>query len=179
MFRRTRIRILAGTIIGQTLLTFRPYFLGTGVLRLKKKRNVMVCCLFCRYGPIFKTNLVGRPVVVSADPDLNYFIFQQEGKIFQSWYPDTFTEIFGKQNVGSLHGFMYKYLKNMMLNLFGPESLKKMLSEVEEAACRTLQQSSCQDSVELKDATARVNWNIITLTIFSFPFYYHILHFHV
>lgn len=109
-----------------------------------------------RYGPIFKTNLVGRPVVVSTDPDLNYFIFQQEGKIFQSWYPDTFTEIFGQQNVGSLHGFMYKYLKNMMLNLFGPESLKKMISEVEQAACRTLQQASCQDSVELKEATETV-----------------------
>ncbi|CAL5187552.1 unnamed protein product [Lathyrus oleraceus] len=121
-----------------------------------------------RYGPIFKTNLVGRPVVVSADPDLNYFIFQQEGKIFQSWYPDTFTEIFGKQNVGSLHGFMYKYLKNMMLNLFGPESLKKMLSEVEEAACRTLQQSSCQDSVELKDATARMIFDLTAKKLISY-----------
>lgn len=68
---------------------------------------------------------------MSTDADLNYFIFQQEGQLFQSWYPDTFTEIFGKQNVGSLHGFMYKYLKNMVLNLFGPESLKKMLPEVE------------------------------------------------
>ncbi|XP_058778262.1 cytochrome P450 87A3 [Vicia villosa] len=121
-----------------------------------------------RYGPIFKTNLVGRPVVVSADPDLNYFIFQQEGKVFQSWYPDTFTEIFGKQNVGSLHGFMYKYLKNMMLNLFGPESLKKMLSEVEEAACRTLQQSSCQDSVELKDTTARMIFDLTAKKLISY-----------
>jgi len=110
-----------------------------------------------RYGPIFKTNLVGRPVVVSTDPDLNHFIFQQEGKVFQSWYPDTFTEIFGKQNVGSLHGFMYKYLKNMVLNLFGHESLKKMLPELEQTTCRTLEQWSCEDSVELKEATARVS----------------------
>lgn len=109
-----------------------------------------------RYGPIFKTNLVGRPVVVSTDPDLNHFIFQQEGQVFQSWYPDTFTEIFGKQNVGSLHGFMYKYLKNMVLNLFGHESLKKMLPELEQTTCRTLEQWSCEDSVELKEATARV-----------------------
>jgi cytochrome P450 len=100
--------------------------------------------------------LVGRPVVVSTDPDLNYFIFQQEGKLFQSWYPDTFTEIFGRQNVGSLHGFMYKYLKNMVLNLFGPESLKKMLPEVEQTASNRLQLWSHQESVELKEATATV-----------------------
>lgn len=100
---------------------------------------------------------MGRPVVVSTDPDLNYFIFQQEGQLFQSWYPDTFTEIFGRQNVGSLHGFMYKYLKNMVLNLFGPESLKKMLPEVEQATSRKLRRWSCQDTVELKEETARVN----------------------
>lgn len=95
-------------------------------------------------------------MVISTDPGLNHFVFQQEGHLFQSWYPETFTEIFGRQNVGSLHGFMYKYLKNMVLNLFGPESLKKMLPEVEQAATRRLHRWSCEDAVELKDATASV-----------------------
>ncbi|KAI4327007.1 hypothetical protein L6164_019512 [Bauhinia variegata] len=121
-----------------------------------------------RYGPIFRTNLVGRPVVVSTDPDLNYFIFQQEGQLFQSWYPDTFTEIFGRQNVGSLHGFMYKYLKNMVLHLFGPESLKKMLCEVEQTACRKLHQWSCQDSVELKEATASMIFDLTAKKLISY-----------
>lgn len=44
----------------------------------------------------------------------------------------------------------------MVLNLFGPESLKKMLPEVEQAASRRLQQWSNQNSVELKEATATV-----------------------
>lgn len=114
--------------------------------------------LLFRYGSIFKTSLVGRPVIVSTDADLNYFIFQQEGKLFQSWYPDTFTEIFGRQNVGSLHGFMYKYLKNLVLNLFGPESLKKMLPEVEQASKMNLKRWSGQ-TVDVKDATAQVIGN--------------------
>lgn len=98
-------------------------------------------------------------MIVSADSDLNHFVFQQEGQLFQSWYPDTFTEIFGKQNVGSLHGFMYKYLKNLVLNLFGPQSLKKMLPEVEQAASRNLKMWAGQDTVELKEATASVSGN--------------------
>ncbi|GAU20675.1 hypothetical protein TSUD_230890 [Trifolium subterraneum] len=118
--------------------------------------------------PPFIKQRMKRPVVVSTDPDLNYFIFQQEGKIFQSWYPDTFTDIFGKQNVGSLHGFMYKYLKSMVLNLFGPQSLHKMISEVEQAAHRTLQQSLCQDSVELKDATARMIFDLTAKKLISY-----------
>ncbi|KMT12144.1 hypothetical protein BVRB_5g100960 [Beta vulgaris subsp. vulgaris] len=120
-----------------------------------------------RYGPIFKTSLVGRPIIVSADPELSYLIFQQEGQTFQSWYPDTFTEIFGKQNVGSLHGFMYKYLKNMVLSLFGPESLKKMLPEVEETVLKQMNQWTKLDSVEIKDATASMIFNLTAKKLIS------------
>ncbi|KAL3499400.1 hypothetical protein ACH5RR_038493 [Cinchona calisaya] len=120
-----------------------------------------------RHGPIFRTSLVGRPIVVSTDSDFNYYIFQQEGQLFQSWYPDTFTEIFGRQNVGSLHGFMYKYLKNMVLNLFGPEGLKKMLPDVEKAANRNLKKWSSQNSIDMKDATASMIFDLTAKKLIS------------
>ncbi|KAL9328674.1 hypothetical protein ACSQ67_003677 [Phaseolus vulgaris] len=147
-------------LLGETLQFFSPNTSSDIPPFIKQRMK--------RYGPIFKTNLVGRPIVVSTDPDLNYFIFQQEGQVFQSWYPDTFTEIFGRQNVGSLHGFMYKYLKNLVLNLFGPESLKKMLPEVEQTACRTLEKWSFEDSVELKEATARMIFDLTAKKLISY-----------
>ncbi|KAA3457724.1 cytochrome P450 87A3-like isoform X1 [Gossypium australe] len=121
-----------------------------------------------RFGPVFKTSIVGQPAIVSADPDLNHFVFLQEGQLFQSWYPDTFTEIFGRQNLSSLHGFMHKYLKNMVLSLFGPESLKKMLPEVERTACRRLQQWSIQETVELKEATAAMIFDLTAKKLISY-----------
>ncbi|XP_027774675.1 cytochrome P450 87A3-like isoform X1 [Solanum pennellii] len=121
-----------------------------------------------RYGPIFRTSLVGHPIIVSTDPDFNYFIFQQEGKLFQSWYPHTFAEIMGRQNVGSLHGFMYKYLKNMVLNLFGPESLRKMLPEVEKTTSNNLKRWSKQKSVEMKEATAKMIFDITGKKLISY-----------
>ncbi|XP_041994542.1 cytochrome P450 87A3-like [Salvia splendens] len=121
-----------------------------------------------RYGPVFKTSLVGRPVIVSTDADLNYLVFQQEGQLFQSWYPDTFTEIFGRQNVGSLHGFMYKYLKNMVLKLFGPESLKKMLVDVEQAANASLKRWSMEGVVDVKEATAKMIFDLTAKKLISY-----------
>ncbi|KAG6636864.1 cytochrome P450 87A3 [Carya illinoinensis] len=147
-------------LLGETLQFFAPNTSSDIPPFIKERMD--------RFGSIFKTNLVGRPVVVSTDPDLNYFVFQQEGQLFQSWYPETFTEIFGRQNVGSLHGFMYKYLKNMVLNLFGPESLKRMLPEVEQAANRRLQQWSCVDTVELKDATASMIFDLTAKKLISY-----------
>ncbi|KAG8382289.1 hypothetical protein BUALT_Bualt05G0061300 [Buddleja alternifolia] len=147
-------------LLGETLHFFAPNTTNDIPTFVKHRMQ--------RYGPIFKTSLVGRPVIISTDADLNYFIFQQEGQLFQSWYPDTFTEIFGKQNVGSLHGFMYKYLKNMVLNLFGPESLKKMLPDVEQASKRNLKMWSSKDSVEMKDATAHMIFDLTAKKLISY-----------
>ncbi|KAI7987680.1 Cytochrome P450 87A3 [Camellia lanceoleosa] len=147
-------------LLGETLQFFAPNSSSDIPPFIKKRME--------RFGPIFRTSLVGRPVIISTDPDLSYFVFQKEGKLFQSWYPDTFTEIFGRQNVGSLHGFMYKYLKNMVLNLFGPESLKKMLPEVEQEACRNLNRWSSQESVELKDATASLIFDLTAKKLISY-----------
>ncbi|TVU27985.1 hypothetical protein EJB05_19491, partial [Eragrostis curvula] len=114
-----------------------------------------------RYGSIFKTSIVGRSVVVSADPDLNYYVFQQEGKLFESWYPDTFTEIFGRDNVGSLHGFMYKYLKSLVLRLYGQENLKAVLLAETDHACRdSLASWASLQSVELKDAISTMIFDL-------------------
>ncbi|KAK7344919.1 hypothetical protein VNO77_15160 [Canavalia gladiata] len=63
---------------------------------------------------------------------------------------------------------MYKYLKNMVLNLFGLESLKKMLSEVEHTTCRALEQWSCPDSGELKEATARMIFDLTAIKLNSY-----------
>ncbi|MBA0863849.1 hypothetical protein Goshw_026674 [Gossypium schwendimanii] len=52
-----------------------------------------------QYGSLFKTSLVGRQIVVSTDTDVNRVIFQQKGKLVQSWYMDSFDDIVGKENM--------------------------------------------------------------------------------
>ncbi|XP_076935261.1 cytochrome P450 87A3-like [Bidens hawaiensis] len=153
-------------LLGETIQFFAPN--PTWDTPPFVKERIKNKLLDCRYGAIFKTNLVGRPVIVSTDTDLNYMIFQQEGQLFQSWYPDSFTEVFGRQNVGSLHGYMYKYLKNMVLYLFGPESLKKMLNEVEDVAARNLEIWAGLESVELKEATANMIFDLTAKKLISY-----------
>lgn len=45
----------------------------------------------------------------------------------------------------------------MVLNLFGPESLKNMLPEVEKTTNNNLNRWSRQKSVEMKEATTKVS----------------------
>ncbi|XP_022983296.1 cytochrome P450 87A3-like isoform X3 [Cucurbita maxima] len=121
-----------------------------------------------KYGPIFKTSLVGKPLIISTDPDLNYLIFEQEETLFECWYPETFKKIFGDQFFGSLHGFMHKYLKNMIVNAFGIECLKSMVFEVEAAAITRLRRWASCEVVELKDEIANMILDLTANKLISY-----------
>ncbi|CAD6259942.1 unnamed protein product [Miscanthus lutarioriparius] len=89
-------------------------------------------------------------------------VFQQEGQLFQSWYPDSFVEIIGRDNVGEQQGAMFKYLKNMVLRYFGPESLREstMLRDVEHAVSSSLCTWSTLPAVELKEAVSTMVFDL-------------------
>ncbi|XVF09819.1 hypothetical protein REPUB_Repub07fG0129200 [Reevesia pubescens] len=148
-------------IVGESFQFFAPYTTSDVSPFIKNRMD--------RYGSLFRTSLVGRKIVVSTDPEVNRFIFQQEGKLVQSWYMDSFDDIVGKENVLSSHGFLHKYLRNLILNLFGSESLKeRLLSEIEELTSKHLQLWSCQPGVELKQAMSTMIYNFTVRKLFSF-----------
>ncbi|XP_006647678.2 cytochrome P450 87A3-like [Oryza brachyantha] len=148
-------------LLGETLQFFAPNPTCDISPFVKERIN--------RYGSIFKTSVVGRPVVVTADPELNYYVFQQEGKLFESWYPDTFTEIFGRDNVGSLHGFMYKYLKSLVLRLYGQENLRAVLLDETDRAFRvSLASWAARPSVELKDSISAMIFDLTAKKLISY-----------
>ncbi|KAI3756456.1 hypothetical protein L1987_56277 [Smallanthus sonchifolius] len=147
-------------LLGETLQFFAPNRTWDTPPFVKERMR--------RYGSIFRTSFVGLPVIVSADPDLNYMVFQQEGQMFQSWYPYSLRKIYGKQNVSTLHGYLHKHLKNMVLNLFGHGSLKSMLSDIESVATRNIDTWVGQGTVELKAATADMVFSLTAKKLISY-----------
>ncbi|KAK4794658.1 hypothetical protein SAY86_012652 [Trapa natans] len=147
-------------LLGETLQFFAPYRTHDISPFIKERLK--------RYGPIFKTRLLGQSMIVSTDADLNYFVFQQEGSLFQSCYPYTLSETFGEQNMGSLHGFLFKYLKNIVLTLFGPVSLQTMLPEVEKTVVHRLKQWSFRNMIEAKDEIANVIFSLTAGKLISY-----------
>ncbi|PWA25522.1 cytochrome P450 87A3 [Artemisia annua] len=107
-----------------------------------------------RYGSIFKTSLVGVQVIVSTDSDLNSLVFKKEDEVFQSWWPNSMTEVFGRTNLSTLYGGLHKFTKNMVLNQFGPERLKEMLSEIESVSKIHLARWAQKGTVEVKTAAS-------------------------
>ncbi|KAG0548299.1 hypothetical protein BDA96_01G155100 [Sorghum bicolor] len=80
-----------------------------------------------RFGPIFRTNIVGEDMIVSLDPELNARVLQQEERGFQIWYPSSFMRILGADNMVSMLGPLHRHIRNLVLRLFGPEALRLVL----------------------------------------------------
>ncbi|XP_050238056.2 beta-amyrin 16-alpha-hydroxylase CYP87D16-like [Mercurialis annua] len=124
-----------------------------------------------KYGPMFKTSLAGRPVVVSSDADFNHFILQQEGKLVELWYLDSFAELLGQN--GSLKegfvGYLHKHIKKIVSEHFGPERLKsKLLPQLEDMVNKSLHAWSKQDSIEVKHASSTMILDFTSKLLFSY-----------
>ncbi|PSS04897.1 Cytochrome P450 87A3 like [Actinidia chinensis var. chinensis] len=113
-----------------------------------------------RYGPVFSTNLVGRPMIISSDPLLNSFIFQQEGRAVELWYLDSFQKLFNLEgeNRPNAVGHIHKYVRGVYLNLFGVESLRtRLLSDIEKMIQANLRDwAGPGETIDAKTATSNM-----------------------
>ncbi|CAL1371310.1 unnamed protein product [Linum trigynum] len=149
-------------IIGESLQFFIPYT-SDDISPFMSKR-------IQRYGPVFKTRLIGKPVIVSTDPEVNRLVLKQEGDgelLFQPWYSDSFNDIMGSDSLLALQGSVHKYMRNLVLEEFGPERLKSLLADMERHAVRHLRSWSARPSVELKDAVSTMIHSFTVEKVFS------------
>eukprot|EP00249_Psilotum_nudum_P004997 c18488_g1_i3 orf=215-1540(+) len=88
-----------------------------------------------RYGNIFKTHLFGSPAIVSMDPEVNRFILNNEGKLFQCHWVKTSTHMLGKWSLHNIHGEMHKNVYGMLVNFTKSDRLKEhFLGDMDEYA---------------------------------------------
>ncbi|OWM68276.1 hypothetical protein CDL15_Pgr004758 [Punica granatum] len=130
-----------------------------------------------KYGRIFKTSLAGRPVVVSSDPEFNYHILQQEGKLVEIWYLDSFAKLIDARGMGrdgepasiTSIGHIHKCMRNMVLSQVGNEALReRILPDMEETSRKTLLAWSNRDSLDIKKEISSVLFNFTTRHLYGF-----------
>lgn len=92
-----------------------------------------------RFGKVFKSHLFFSPTLVSCDPELNYFILQNEGKLFQCSYPKPIHGILGKASMLVAVGDTHKRLRNVAVSLVTiTKSKPEFLHDIERIAIQIL-----------------------------------------
>lgn len=148
-------------IIGESLAYFTPYSKDDIPLFIRKRVQ--------KYGPLFRTSLVGQPVIVSTDNEVNYYIFQQEGNLFQCWYSESVLKVLGEQSMAVQAGAFHKYLRNLVLSLVGPENLKeKLMYEMDQNTKQHLDSWGTIGNLDARDATAELVFKLSARKILNY-----------
>ncbi|CAA2944034.1 cytochrome P450 90A1 [Olea europaea subsp. europaea] len=69
-----------------------------------------------KYGTVFTTHVFGEPTVFSADPDINRFILQNEGRLFESSYPGSISNLLGRHSLLLMRGNLHKRMHSLTMS---------------------------------------------------------------
>ncbi|WVZ59994.1 hypothetical protein U9M48_010071 [Paspalum notatum var. saurae] len=109
-----------------------------------------------RYGPIFRTSLVGNDLIVSLDPE------------FSARYPPSLMRVFSTDNIITVLGPLHRHIRALVLRLFGPESLRLvLLRDVQRSARAELLSWLQRPDVEVRAATSRMIFGVTAKKLIS------------
>lgn len=95
--------------------------------------------------------------MVSCDQDLNYFILQNEDKLFQCNYPKPIHGILGKVSLLVAVGDTHKRLRNVSLSLISTiKSKPEFINDVERLALQILQSWKDKEQVRFWEEARKV-----------------------
>lgn len=118
-------------VIGETLSFLKPHPSSSTGAFLQKHCSM--------YGKVFKSHLFFSPTVVSCDQELNYYILQNEDRLFQCSYPKPIHGILGKSSMLVAVGETHKRLRSVALSLVTTmKSKPDFLNDIETTATRVL-----------------------------------------
>ncbi|WOK93880.1 Cytochrome P450 [Canna indica] len=103
-------------LVGETFSFMKPH-LSTTVGGFMEQHTT-------RFGKIFLSNLFGAPTVISAEPELNRFLFKNDTRLFEPGWPRSFADIVGRSSISFLVGDAHKHMRSIILDFLSAERIR-------------------------------------------------------
>ncbi|KAK1262919.1 3-epi-6-deoxocathasterone 23-monooxygenase [Acorus gramineus] len=117
---------LGWPFIGETL-----DFISTG----QSSKPVPMCFMDKKrslYGKVFKSHILGLPMIVSMDSEVNKAVLQNDGRSFVPYYPKTIMELFGDLSIVTMEGNLHRRVHGLVGGFLKSPALKtRFTREVE------------------------------------------------
>ncbi|XP_022765009.1 cytochrome P450 90A1-like isoform X2 [Durio zibethinus] len=120
-----------------------------------------------RYGSIFTTHVFGEPTVFSADPETNRFILQNEGKLFESSYPGSISNLLGKHSLLLMKGSLHKRMHSLTMSFANSSIIRDhLLIDIDRLVRLNL--DSWTDRVFLMEEAKKITFELTVKQLMSF-----------
>lgn len=95
-----------------------------------------------KYGPVFKTSLMGSKTVVFTGQAGNRFVFSGSDNGIAGNQVATAAKVLGKHSIFELSGSRHKLVRNALMSFLKPESLQRFVGEIDSLVQKQLFQVS-------------------------------------
>ncbi|OAE18603.1 hypothetical protein AXG93_1923s1600 [Marchantia polymorpha subsp. ruderalis] len=89
-----------------------------------------------KHGPVFKSHLLGSPVVFLDPPAGNKFLFHNEGKLVENAWPASVSALLGETSLTKKQGEEYKLARRYIAGFFDQKATMAYLARVDEVASK-------------------------------------------
>ncbi|CAL4884882.1 unnamed protein product [Urochloa decumbens] len=115
-----------------------PYVGETFQLYSSKNPDVFFARKQNRYGPIFKTHILGCPCVMVSSPEAARFVLVTQAHLFKPTFPASKERMLGRQAIFFQHGDYHAHLRRIVSRAFFPEAIRGSVPAIEAIALRSL-----------------------------------------
>ncbi|CAA7406450.1 unnamed protein product [Spirodela intermedia] len=91
-----------------------------------------------RYGPVFKTHMLGCPCVMISSPEGAKFVLSTQAKLFKPTFPASKERMIGHQAIFFQQGPYHNLLRRLVLRAFSAEAIRHKVAGVEATAVEAL-----------------------------------------
>lgn len=147
-------------VIGETLDFIASGWSSRPVSFMEKRKS--------RYGKVFKTNILRKPVIVSTDPEVNKVVLQNIGNVFIPAYPQTITEILGESSILQMNGSLQKRVHALLGGFLRSPQLKARITrDIERYVKLTLDSWKDQHIVYVQDEVRKITFDVLVRVLVS------------
>lgn len=111
--------------------------------------------------------MFGERTVFSTDPEVNRFVLQNEGKLFESSYPSSISNLLGRHSLLLMKGSLHKRMHSLTMS-FGNSSIIRDNLFVDINRLIKLNLDSWADHVFLQDEAKKITFALTVKQLMSF-----------
>nr|AYV88880.1 cytochrome P450 oxidase CYP90C29 [Polygala tenuifolia] len=148
--------------IGETLDFIAAGYTSRPVSFMEKRKS--------KYGKVFKTNILGTPVIVSTDPEVNKVVLQNQGNIFLPAYPKSIKELVGKSSILQINGSLHRRVHALLAGFLRSPQLKARITkdiETSVKGCLASWSTVYPNTINLQDEVKKITFPILVKVLLS------------
>ncbi|KAF8011084.1 hypothetical protein BT93_J1641 [Corymbia citriodora subsp. variegata] len=147
-------------LIGETLDFMACGYTSRPVSFMDKRKHL--------YGKVFKTHILGTPIIVSTDPDVNKVVLQNHGNTFIPAYPKSITELLGQNSILQTNGYLQKRVHALIGGfLRSPQFKARITKDIENSVKLTLACWKDMHVIHVQEEIRKITFEVLVKMLIS------------